>query len=142
VYLHRARWLEHGEASSTLEVTVRGGFYVRSLARDLGRALGTGAHLSALERVAIGPWRTPAGPPEPVPGPASLPWLPRLALSDGQWAEVRQGRLPALDASAAEGPAWALPEGFPVPDALALGHLGRLVAVAERGAVTVFPGGL
>jgi tRNA pseudouridine55 synthase len=33
------------------------GTYVRSLARDLGEALGTGAHLVALRREAIGPFR-------------------------------------------------------------------------------------
>jgi tRNA pseudouridine55 synthase len=33
-----------------LHVTCSGGFYVRSLAHDLGQALGTGAHLTALRR--------------------------------------------------------------------------------------------
>jgi len=33
------------------------GTYIRSFARDLGKALGSGAHLSALERTAIGPYR-------------------------------------------------------------------------------------
>jgi tRNA pseudouridine55 synthase len=33
------------------------GTYIRSFARDLGLALGSGAHLSALERSAIGPYR-------------------------------------------------------------------------------------
>jgi tRNA pseudouridine55 synthase len=35
----------------TLHVRCSGGFYVRSLAHDLGAALGTGAHLSVLRRV-------------------------------------------------------------------------------------------
>ncbi len=33
------------------------GFYVRSLARDLGKALGCGAYLDSLERTAIGSYR-------------------------------------------------------------------------------------
>ncbi len=37
--------------------TVSAGTYIRSLARDLGQALGTGAYLSALRRTAIGPHR-------------------------------------------------------------------------------------
>lgn len=37
-----------------LRVAVSKGYYVRSLARDLGEALGTGAHLVALRRVASG----------------------------------------------------------------------------------------
>jgi tRNA pseudouridine55 synthase len=37
-----------------LRVACSAGFYVRSLARDLGEALGTGGHLSALRRTASG----------------------------------------------------------------------------------------
>ena len=43
------------------EITVRilcsKGTYIRSFARDLGKALGSGAYLSALERTGIGPFR-------------------------------------------------------------------------------------
>ena len=37
--------------------TVSAGTYVRSLARDIGAALGCGAHLTALRRTAVGPLR-------------------------------------------------------------------------------------
>lgn len=37
--------------------TVSAGTYVRSLARDIGAALGCGAHLAALRRTAVGPLR-------------------------------------------------------------------------------------
>jgi tRNA pseudouridine55 synthase len=37
--------------------TVGGGTYLRSLARDVGAALGCGAHLAALRRTAVGPFR-------------------------------------------------------------------------------------
>jgi tRNA pseudouridine55 synthase len=39
---------------ATLEVVCSGGTYVRSLAADLGRALGTLAHLASLRRTAVG----------------------------------------------------------------------------------------
>ncbi len=39
------------------EVTCSSGTYVRSLVHDVGRDLGIGAHLAALRRVAIGPFR-------------------------------------------------------------------------------------
>ena len=39
-----------------LRVTCGKGTYIRSLARDLGVALGTGGHLSELRRTAIGPY--------------------------------------------------------------------------------------
>jgi tRNA pseudouridine55 synthase len=40
----------------TLEATCGKGIYVRSLARDLGRALGCFAHVSALRRTRVGPF--------------------------------------------------------------------------------------
>ncbi len=40
----------------SLDLTCSSGTYVRSLARDLGEALGTGAHLSSLRRESAGPF--------------------------------------------------------------------------------------
>jgi tRNA pseudouridine55 synthase len=40
--------------AATIEVACSGGTYVRSLAADLGRALGTLAHLASLRRTAVG----------------------------------------------------------------------------------------
>ena len=37
-----------------IDVTVSSGTYIRAIARDLGRALGVGGHLSALRRTAVG----------------------------------------------------------------------------------------
>ncbi|HQH40647.1 MAG TPA: tRNA pseudouridine(55) synthase TruB [Bacteroidales bacterium] len=42
---------------ATLYVKCSKGTYIRSLARDLGRACGSGAYLSGLVRIAIGPYR-------------------------------------------------------------------------------------
>ena len=39
---------------ATFRVTCGKGTYIRSLARDMGRALGTGGHLAALRRLAVG----------------------------------------------------------------------------------------
>lgn len=39
------------------EVTCASGTYMRSLAHDLGKALGCGGHLASLRRTRIGPWR-------------------------------------------------------------------------------------
>jgi tRNA pseudouridine55 synthase len=41
----------------TMTVTCSQGTYIRTLAADLGRALGCGGHLAALRRVAVGPFR-------------------------------------------------------------------------------------
>lgn len=45
---------------ATVEVSCGPGFYVRSLARDLGEALGGGGHLESLVRTAVGPLRLEA----------------------------------------------------------------------------------
>ncbi|HAL22764.1 MAG TPA: tRNA pseudouridine(55) synthase TruB, partial [Stenotrophomonas sp.] len=42
-----------------LRVTCGSGTYIRSLARDLGEALGCGAHISALRRLWVEPFRDP-----------------------------------------------------------------------------------
>lgn len=44
-------------AVARFRVTCTSGTYVRSLAHDIGRALGTGAHLGSLRRTSIGPFR-------------------------------------------------------------------------------------
>ncbi len=73
-----------------LEVTTSSGFYVRSLAHDLGRHFECGAYLEHLERRRIGPWTVDdalpqealeaiAGPEEVIGGPAWVP-LERIAL--------------------------------------------------------------
>lgn len=49
----------HGSAAPFLRVRIRcsSGTYVRSLARDLGEALGTGGYVEELRRTAVGPFR-------------------------------------------------------------------------------------
>ena len=64
-----------------IEVECSRGTYVRSLAFDLGRALGCGAHLAALERTRIGPFS--------IEEAASEERL-RSAFADGSWRELMQ----------------------------------------------------
>ncbi len=137
VFLLAARWLAHDlPRRSTLELTCRGGFYVRSLARDLGRGLGCGAHLGALRRTAIGPWADPGeGQERLLKGMDLLPWCPSRLLTDEEADHLSHGR--AIPLGEFQPAAWALPEGFPDPGApLRAMHEGRLVALlkpAEEG---------
>ena len=140
VYLHSARFLSHElPGNSTLEVVVRGGFYVRSLAIDLGRALGVGAHVSSLKRTAIGPYEDVSEPAQHT-GREVLPWLPSMELSDAQWGELKKEISPqVLSASGT----WPLPEGFPSPSAgVRAMHQGRLVALIRNGPPLILPGGI
>ncbi|WP_420440792.1 tRNA pseudouridine(55) synthase TruB [Candidatus Palauibacter sp.] len=85
--------------------SVSTGTYVRALARDIGRDLGPGAHLTALRRTTIGPFGvgeaiSPGAAAEAVvavspawrPGAAALPWVRRRELNDREQDEVRHGR--------------------------------------------------
>jgi tRNA pseudouridine55 synthase len=54
VTIHRLHIVEHAGRTLVLDVECSAGFYVRSLAQDLGQRLGTGAHLSALRRTRSG----------------------------------------------------------------------------------------
>lgn len=133
VYLHSARWLSHDlPRASRLEITCRGGYYVRSLARDLGRTFGCGAHLAKLRRTAIGPWNDPE--PESmsvVEGEALIPWCPARILTIDEAEDLKHGRpIPIGEVTV---PAWPLPEGFPNPGwpVRAL-HEHRLVALLKE----------
>jgi len=56
VRIDRYELLECGETSASFEVATGKGAYIRSLARDLARALGTVGYVSALRRTAVGPF--------------------------------------------------------------------------------------
>src|SRR5262249_49948047 len=92
VYLHEASWTRHDlPRQSELRLTVRGGYYVRALVRDLGRLVGCGAHLTTLQRTAIGPWTDPGpGVSIQLHGRQLLPWAATRLLSDQEVGDLRQ----------------------------------------------------
>ena len=142
VFLHAARWLAHDlPRSSTLEVEVRGGFYVRSLVVDLGRALGVGAHVAALQRQAIGPYQDVREPVQHT-GREVLPWLPSMEFTDEQWGDLKNEVTPQTIVRTP--PSWELPYGFPEPTAgLRVMHQNRLVALLRAsGKPLLLPGGI
>ncbi len=57
VTMHAIDLIEYQTPDVTVEVRSSAGTYIRSLAHDLGAALGTGAHLIALRRMQVGPFR-------------------------------------------------------------------------------------
>jgi tRNA pseudouridine55 synthase len=88
-----------------VQVECSTGTYVRALARDLGAALGTGGHLTALRRLRSGPFTSAEAQPLgddplrllPLPD-AVRRCFPVLALDENAAAAVRFGRrLPGLD---------------------------------------------
>lgn len=131
VYLHAARFT----SMTTLELTCGGGYYVRALARDLGRALGCGAHLASLQRTSIGPWRD--GDPSGIHGRAVVPWLPARELSDDELDLVRRERPIARGTISA--PEWPLPDGFERPALVRALHGDKLVALLSEDGEQLLP---
>jgi tRNA pseudouridine55 synthase len=115
------------------------GTYVRALARDLGRALGTCAHVAALRRTAVGPFTEEnavriddlqqlesvdgvvGAAPILLPVAAGLAALPALAVSRAEAARLARGQAVLLhgrDAPVIEG-------------CVAVSTHGALIALAE-----------
>jgi tRNA pseudouridine55 synthase len=104
VLVHELTILSFEPPFVELEVLCSSGTYIRSIARDLGVALGVGGHLTALRRMAIGPHAVTAALPVDrlaetgaaqralLPIMAALPHLPRVDLDVETVAAVRHGR--------------------------------------------------
>lgn len=126
-----------------LHVECGSGTYVRSLVRDLGQTLGCGAHLTALRRLWVEPFRDPAmhtlDELQRTAGEGGTATLDRLLLP----VEAGVGALPVLQLDAEQarrlrhGQSLTLPGHEPAPLCPALDAQGRLVAL-----VKLDPGGL
>jgi tRNA pseudouridine55 synthase len=79
VTIHQLELVDWQPPRLTLEVTCGRGTYIRSLAHDLGQALGCGAHLATLRRTRYGPFDIETAVP-----------LPRLeeAFENGDWQRL------------------------------------------------------
>jgi len=113
-------------------ITCAGGTYIRALARDLGRACDSAAHLVSLRRTRSGPFAVAdaialdglrAGEAPLRPALAALPHVPVVRLSAGDVANVRLGRTVAAPEDST---------GAPAAKSALVDEAGRLVAVAER----------
>ncbi len=132
VTIHTLELVDWTPPTFTLELGCSAGTYVRSLAHDLGEALGTGAYLAALTRTASGAFRlqdavTPedvlAGPDwrsRLVPPSQALPQMPQIRLDEIARDRLLLGQTVARRAG---DPSSAL--------AQALGPTGSLLAIVE-----------
>lgn len=123
------RWTVHEADAARARVTIEcgGGTYIRALARDLGRALDSAAHLEALRRTASGPFDVRDALPFASVGDAAsrllpplvgLPELPRELLDDAARRRVLHGNAVA---ASVPGERAALVDGD-----------GAIVAIADR----------
>ncbi len=127
-----------------LRVDCSAGFYVRSLAHDLGRQLGVGAHLSALRRIASGMLTIDDAMPleyaersredaigSLVPLEAMLPQLDAVVLTDEGLLRAIHGR----NIGASEVISGALTSSGPTR---LVDQLGQLVGIGEPASVPGF----
>jgi tRNA pseudouridine55 synthase len=150
VEVRTLEWLGRSGAELRLRVTATAGFYVRALARDLGRRAGCGGHLSALRRTSVGVFsveeaisieeceRLGRAVGERLISPAdALPELPAVRLTD-------EGLRRALHGNTLESGHLANrlePERRQTPSELVriLTPDGRLVALGKRRADALHP---
>jgi tRNA pseudouridine55 synthase len=132
VVVHQVDLVEWTPPALSFRASVGSGTYVRAMARDLGEALGCGAHLSALRREAIGDMR--------VEDAVALDAVGAAALAPAMRAVAH---LPAvtLDAEGAR----AVGHGRPVPSpggldgSVALLSGAGLLAVARADGAVLRP---
>ena len=126
----------------TLRIDCSAGFYVRSLAHDLGQRLGTGAHLSALRRTASGTLTIDDAIPLEfaersredalgalVPMDAMLPGFQAVVLTDEGLLRAVHGR----NISALEVASGSMPAAGPIR---LVDQIGQLVGIAETTGVS------
>lgn len=132
VVIRRLELLEVDLPELTFEVECSSGTYVRSIARDLGRELGTGGHLTELRRTRIGSFDigeavsvSQLDDPEVVRGAlisplAAVAHLPEVEVSEADARALRHGARVPIDRSVyrADGP-------------LAISEGGELIAIGE-----------
>lgn len=110
-----------------VEVVCSSGTYIRALARDLGTALGSAGHLTALRRTRVGPFGLVESVPlPPVPEPGSAPTgLPLLGLT-----EVVRRCFPTVTVTAADEAAVRV--GRALPDLVLDADLVALLSPTEE----------
>jgi tRNA pseudouridine55 synthase len=105
------------------------GTYVRSLVADVGRVLGCGAHLVALRRTAIGPYRVEDASPPEAPGELLAP---ERAVQHLEAVELTEDEARSASHGSILGPA-----GIAGPYRV-IGPDGRLIGIySDRGAKAV-----
>ena len=142
VVIHALDLLAFDPPHLTLHVACSSGTYIRSLAHDLGAALGCGGHVAALRRTAVGAFAVADALPldgltaESVaaalrPPAAAVAHLPRLDVNESEATRLSLGqRLPAPPDA---------PADAPPRHAAAFGPAGRFLGVVEVAGDVIRP---
>lgn len=109
VFVETICLVEYEYPQLILDITCGSGTYIRSLGRDIGEALGTGAVMSDLERTAIGKFQLQSAcsidhvtaqslPQLMQPARTAVAHLPQVVLDEQACESIRHGREIAADA--------------------------------------------
>ena len=131
VTVHRLQLVDRGERQLRLEVHCSKGFFVRTLAHELGRALGCGAHLLSLRRTRSGPFTlAQALPLQQLEGMAAdgAALAARLVSVEEALSELPEVRVSAADAERVR-------HGVPLEGYGGLAGQGKLRVVGPDGKV-------
>ena len=114
VTIYSLTFVDWNSPDLTIDVSCSAGTYIRALARDVGEAVGTGAHLIELIRTANGPWSIDEAVPLTrleqelqtgdrgwqsflFPADQAISHLPKVILDEGAVTHVKYGRHVRLD---------------------------------------------
>ncbi len=122
----------------TVDIDCSSGTYIRSIARDLGEALGVGGLMTSLVRTGIGPFQVDSAvtveelsretiATRLLPPTMALANLPKCVVSDVEVAQLRQGKSIPVDANVGAAEACVVDES------------GSLVALGELNAGRLQP---
>lgn len=133
VYIAALEVTEFAPPDVRFQATVSGGTYLRSLARDIGAALGCGGHLALLRRTVVGPFRladalspTAATPAALLPPGVLVRHLGRRDVDAAERDAVVHGR-------------WIAAAGEAEAEPVAMFAGETLVAVADRAGDVLKP---
>lgn len=116
IQIHTIELLRWEKPEIELRVSCSKGSYIRTLAEDIGEALGTGAHLSYLRREQAGPFTLAqsitledlaavlSAKPDAAAGlllPVDMPLqhLPAITLDESSMLRIRQGQVVTIDST-------------------------------------------
>lgn len=139
ITVHGMELIDFDAPDVTFGVRCSTGTYVRALARDLGHALGVGAHLTALRRTSVGPFelddalavddleRVEAVQARRVSPLRALGHLPTVEVEESEAVRIRHGQRVRIETTVAPGDVGA----EPAAGLVAVAQGSDLVAVAQ-----------
>jgi len=132
VVIERLELVDWQPPQLTIDIMCSKGTYIRALARDIGAALGCGAHLHALRRTAVGEYRIEHATPLSTIEESDFDIMSIMLPAEQAIADWPLVRLDASDTQRVRNGMAILAQGVAGERARAHGPDGRLLALLSR----------